>query len=87
MVRNGHRKCTLAPKLSNLLREDSPSNIAGSTGFCGQTLHPRMDPATSMFWRQLEWHGNPFSASKGEARLVLTDFVVLPVGAMFVFSR
>jgi hypothetical protein len=43
-------------------------NVAGSTGFCGQTLHPRRDPATSMFWSQLEWYWNPFSASKGEAR-------------------
>ena len=41
--------------------------IAGSNGFCGQTLHPRRDPATSMFWSQLEWYWNPFSASKGEA--------------------
>ena len=42
--------------------------ITGSNGFCGQTLHPRRDPATSMFWSQLEWYWNPFSASKGEAR-------------------
>jgi len=44
------------------------SIITGSNGFCGQILHPRRDPATSMFWSQLEWYWNPFSASKGEAR-------------------
>jgi hypothetical protein len=41
--------------------------FSGSNGFCGQILHPRRDPATSMFWSQLEWYWNPFSASKGEA--------------------